>query len=238
MVSGDGRVYSWDIISAKFQLKAIEFLKSYGLVNAIPSQWKKTIQDNPLGNCHLMSKIPLSIKLQGQKVGTKSVTSKLIYEELLAGIQTTPSAQKYFKNKFKSNELDWPRIYQLLPRSTCVHSKTRIFQYKILNNILYLNSRLYRMGLSTSSLCSLCSLSDGTTTHLFSECNMSLTLWKEIQNKLKGVLNLPNLSDLNAHLGFSTEGSGSMRLHNQILLSYNSCYGHRKIKHSINITEF
>ena len=68
---------------------------------------------------------------------------------------------------------------------------------------------------------------------------MSLALWKEIQNKLKGVLNLPNLNDLNAHLGFLTEGSGSMRLHNQILLSYKQfVYEHQKIKHSINITEF
>ena len=56
---------------------------------------------------------------------------------------------------------------------------------------------------------------------------------------MKGVLNLPNLNDLNAHLGFLTEGSGSMRLHNQILLSYKQfVYEHRKIKHSINITEF
>ena len=69
------------------------------------------------------------------------------------------------------------------------------------------------MGLSTSSLCSLCSLSDETTTHLFSECNMSLALWKEIQNKLKGVLNLPNLNDYNPHVGFFTEGSGSIHLH-------------------------
>ena len=122
VVSGDGRVYSWDNISTKFQLKPIEFLKWYGLINAIPFQWKKKIQDNPLDNCHLMSKIPLSIKCKGKKLGLKSVTSKLIYEELLAGIQTTPSAQKYFKNKFKSNELDWPRIYQL-PRSTRVPFK-------------------------------------------------------------------------------------------------------------------
>ena len=85
-------VVSGDIISAKFQLKPIEFLKWYGLINAIPSQWKKKIQDNPLGNCNLMSKIPLSIKCKGRKLGLKSVTTKLIYEELLAGIQTTPSA--------------------------------------------------------------------------------------------------------------------------------------------------
>ena len=43
----------------------------------------------------LMSKIPLSIKCKGRKLGLKSVTSKLIYEELLAGIQTTPSAKMF-----------------------------------------------------------------------------------------------------------------------------------------------
>ena len=37
VVSEYGRVYSWDIISTKFQLKPIEFLKWYGLINAIPS---------------------------------------------------------------------------------------------------------------------------------------------------------------------------------------------------------
>ena len=68
---------------------------------------------------------------------------------------------------------------------------------------------------------------------------MSLALWKEIQNKVKGVLNLPNLNDHNAHLGFFTEGSGSMHLHNQILLSYEQfLYEHRKIRQSIIITEF
>ena len=56
---------------------------------------------------------------------------------------------------------------------------------------------------------------------------------------MKGVLNLPNVNDHNAHLGFLTEGSGSMHLHNQILLSYKQfLYEHRKIKQSINITEF
>ena len=68
---------------------------------------------------------------------------------------------------------------------------------------------------------------------------MSLALWKEIQNKVKGVLNLPNLNDYNAHLGFLTEGSGGIHLHNQILLSYKQfLYEHRKIKQSIIITEF
>ena len=113
VVSGHGQVYSWDIISPKFQLKPTEFLKWYGLINAIPSQWKRKIQDNPLGKFHRMIKVLLSIKCKVRKWGLKGVTSKLIYEELLSGIQTTPCAQNYFNNKFKPNELDWPRIYQL-----------------------------------------------------------------------------------------------------------------------------
>ena len=57
--------------------------------------------------------------------------------------------------------------------------------------------------------------------------------------KVKVVLNLPNANDQNVHLGFLTEGSGIMHLHNQILLSYKQfLYEHRKIKQSIITTEF
>ena len=69
-----------------------------------------------------------------------------------------------------------------------------------------------------------CSLSDETTTHPFTECNISVALLEEIQNKVKGALTLPDLN----------EGRGSLHLHNQILLSYKQfLYKHRKIKHRI-----
>ena len=55
LVSMEGRVYSWDTISPKFELKPTEFLKWHGLIDAIYSQWKKRIQDNPPGNCHLLT---------------------------------------------------------------------------------------------------------------------------------------------------------------------------------------
>ena len=48
VVSWEGRVYSWDTISTKFQFKPTEFLNWYGQNNAITSQCKKRIQDNPL----------------------------------------------------------------------------------------------------------------------------------------------------------------------------------------------
>ena len=49
----------------------------------------------------------------------------------------------------------WSSVY-LLPASATLDTKIRMFQYKILNNILYLNQRLYHMKLVASPLCSLC----------------------------------------------------------------------------------
>ena len=48
-----------------------------------------------------------------------------------------PTSQNYYNIKFNDHNLDWKSIY-LLPRKVTLDSHTRIFQYKILNNILYL----------------------------------------------------------------------------------------------------
>ena len=44
----------------------------------------------------------------------------------------------------------------MLPRLTTIESSLRSFQYKILNNVLFLNERLYKFNVITSPLCSLC----------------------------------------------------------------------------------
>ena len=46
-----------------------------------------------------------------------------------------PTSQNYYNIKFNDHNLDWKSIY-LLPRKVTLDSHTRIFQYKILNNIL------------------------------------------------------------------------------------------------------
>ena len=90
----------------------------------------------------------------------------------------------------------------LIPHRTSIDTKTRIFQFKILNNILYLTARLYKMGIVSSSKCSLCGESKETSTHLFSECRVSASLLAAIQNHVQNNLYLPDLNDENVHLGF------------------------------------
>ena len=58
---------------------------------------------------------------------------------------------------------DWATVY-LLPQKTTIESRMRIFQYKILNNILYLNNRLHKFGYVESPLCSFCNSETETMT--------------------------------------------------------------------------
>ena len=51
--------------------------------------------------------------------------------------------QLYFENLFQSKNIDWNHVY-LLPRRVTMHTNQHNFQYKILNNVLYLIEKLFR----------------------------------------------------------------------------------------------
>ena len=61
----------------------------------------------------------------------------------------------------------------------------RSFQYKIINNILFLNEKLFVFGLSTTLSCSFCNSFGENITNLFCDCTMAQCLWKKLQLKLK-----------------------------------------------------
>ena len=98
--------------------------------------------------------------------------------------------------------------------------KSRIFQFKILNNAFYLNKQFYKMNLSESPLCSLCLKQQETFTHFFLECSYSSNLWTELQRSLLSPkLGLPNLNVKNLIIGFMKNKSTQIIV-NQILLLF------------------
>ena len=108
-------------------------------------------------------------------------------------------------------------------------TKTRIFQFKILNNGLYLNKQLYKMNLSVSPLCSLCLKEQETFTHLFLECSYSSNLWRELQRSLSPKLSLPNLNAKNLTVGFM-ENKSTQIIVNHIPLLFKSYIYLRKLE--------
>ena len=53
-----------------------------------------------------------------------------------------PTSQCYFEIKFPDVEFDWKYI-STLSRKITTDPYSRYFQYKILNNVLYLNDKLF-----------------------------------------------------------------------------------------------
>ena len=65
----------------------------------------------------------------------------------------------------------------LLPRATTIESSSRSFQYKILNNTLYSDERLFKLNAVESPLCSLRRQVPESVLHLFCTCSVTRNLW-------------------------------------------------------------
>ena len=97
--------------------------------------------------------------------------------------------------------MDWKKIY-LLPHKTTADTRLRVFQYKILNNILYLNKALFKFGKVHSPLCSFCKTEDETVIHLFHNCHKIKEIWKNLRTHFLPRIDIPLLSPQSAIFGF------------------------------------
>ena len=133
-----------------------------------------------------------------------TIRTKEFYDLLMSKIFKQPSSQKTIARKLNVEISDWKEIYTL-PRKTTHDSHSRIFQHKILNNILYLNKLLHQFKIVSPPLCSLYSSVTETVFHLFAECRLTIELWKIVQKWSTTVgLVLPDLNAKDSMLGFLT----------------------------------
>jgi len=144
------------------------------------------------------------------------LTSKTLSDMRLRIAGHIPTAQTTLQTKFPNVVADdWKSIY-LSYRKATKNAYARSFQYKILNNVLYLNKRLALFGLASTSNCSFCVRSDET---MFVECSFSIALWHGLVNHFAGLLVFPPLNPQSAYLGYLGEIANSLLL-NHILLIY------------------
>ena len=129
-----------------------------------------------------------------------NMSVKAAYKILISPLVKVPTSQKSLEKFLGRQDLDWANIY-MIPRMATVKSKLRIFQYKVPNNILYLNDGLYKMGIVQTPLCSLCTQEKEIVIHLFSQCHVTRQLWCSLSGWLLGVLSLPPLEPIGELLG-------------------------------------
>ena len=220
LIGPDGYFKNWEVIKMEFNLEVNRFLDWYGVIQSVPNTWKNRIKN--LQTEHLQD-IPsyYNCLLVGQKyIKPSSLSSSMIYEAYINKLFKPPTSRRYFERIFGvMDEEEWRNIYTLVAKVT-VSTNLRIFQYKILNNILYLNARLFKMHMVDSGLCSLCKSAEESVLHLFLECRISSALWLQVQLWCTGVINLPDLCPKIIYFGISSGTSDNLVLNNHIILLY------------------
>ena len=63
----------------------------------------------------------------------------------------------------------------------CSEAYVKAFQYKVLNSILYINTKLHKIGYITDDKCSFCNSEPETLVHLLFNCVYSKLFWKDFE---------------------------------------------------------
>ena len=69
-----------------------------------------------------------------------------------------------------------------LPHSVAFEPYVKAFQFKVLNSILYTNSKLHKSGYIADDLCAFCKCESETMQHLFYYCSYSISFWKDFES--------------------------------------------------------
>ena len=145
------------------------------------------------------------------------LSSKEIHSILISNILNKPTSNIYFEKLFENATLDWNKIYRS-PRLATIDTTLISFQYKILNNVLFLNKKLYTFGIINTALCSLCNTLEETPIRIFFDCVHVKCLWERLGMKFQNNFLLPSLTPQTAIRGLYNESNDNYNLLSHIYI--------------------
>ena len=230
----EGNTMGWECFKRKNNLKQTLYFKWAQLISCIPVNWKNVIKLDK-GRSRLFCDFEPHLITKAKIFPINKLCSKEFYKILISAISKSPTSQAHILQILKKDSLPWKEIYNL-PRQVTLDTYSRIFQYKCLNNILYLNNALYKMNLVDSPLCSFCKEQNESISHFFYDCRVTQSLWHEVQHFFRTCFIVPNLSLQSAYLGFFEISKDDYNLFNTILLTFKITLYQQRDKQKPNIS--
>ena len=204
-----GKLLTWSLAKEKYGLQNQHFLSWLSVIETVPQNQKQPIRRGK----HIMTNDPLQNRV------IPIIAVKEVYNKLLNKIRKPPTAQKTIEAVLHTADINWPKVY-MIPQKVSIDTTLRIFQFKILNNILYLNKKISKFNLYVSPLCSLCNQHPEDMLHLFCNCAKTKDLWNSFADALGENLDLPQLNPTIVFLGESNIQGNDNVLLNHILLRF------------------
>ena len=199
ILNDNGHIITWESCQIHFGINKKWHYKWMQLIHAIPTAWKKELE-NDNGDCKNLMILNHHLIKNNQLYTIEKLISKELYSFSIFFKNVKPTSQVYFQNYFSNEQLVWSDIY-CLPRIVTIDPKLRCFQYKILHNILYLNQELFIFGKTETKYCSFCKIEEETAIHLFATCSETIRFWNSIKYFLRDNLVIPSLSPQSAMFG-------------------------------------
>ena len=114
--------------------------------------------------------------------------SKDYYALFISTKAQYPNNAQNLKHEFDLTDNQLEQVCKL-PHNVSSEPYVRAFQYKVLNNILYTNTKLYRIGFTTDNLCSFCKLEPESLNHLLFYCIHSKCFWDYFEHYVYSLTN-------------------------------------------------
>ena len=133
-----GSFLNWSLVKEKFSLRNEDYMNWMSVIQSIPTAWRKEMKT---------SIAVISSYMNPPNYSLSHVSARSMYTKLIQPMFKPPTSHETIEKLFNNYEVNWKQSY-LIPQKVTIDTSLRIFQYKILNNILYLNEGLSRIDLT------------------------------------------------------------------------------------------
>ena len=120
----------------------------------------------------------------GNVVPIFDISPKQFYQIFLQQKQIAPTAKLKLSNKYSNIDIDWEKVHTLTFQCALIQ-KSRNFNIKILNCIIFTNVKLNLIGEVESPNCTFCQEAAESVEHLRFSCRISPDFWKHVLSWLR-----------------------------------------------------
>ena len=159
-------------------------LQYNALKDAVPAKWRQILKKMNIPKLTINQNDLYSININKQQIPIHKVTNKLLYWALIKEKQTVPIIKDKWNTEFGLNDKDWEQIF-LISR-VINDTKIRVFQYKLLFNLIPCNLYLFRIKKSDTYNCQSCNVTDNVTHYIYS-CNEVIQFWNSFERWWKNM---------------------------------------------------
>ena len=209
----NGKIKSFNTLRIK-QRSNIDFLRWYGIVQAIPGKWRSNTIAHANVNITNVQGVIIGCTLDNRFVPIDKVKSVLFYKHLSKVKNTTPKCLNTLKNSYDIDMQSYKDFF-MLPWKTTIDSRLRWLQFRINHFILPTNKWLHKIGLIESPNCKRCNTHIETMDHMLVECPKVNEFWMEFVERSNLFHSLSRNDKL---FGIWDVNSDDLQMKNQLLL--------------------